>query len=114
MHGMVESSGVPRPWRQYVCVKPLDEDAAPAEDHTAVGTPRGKDETNLAARDWQIRKESRISIMDPPRYRAARQDMLVAPAGRMVTSVLSESLTDLIRDNSCERSVSKHEQIAWG
>ena len=73
MHDIVEPSGSPRPWRQYICVEPLVENAAPAENRTAAETPRKKHETNLAACNWQIRKTPRISTVDPPGYRSARR-----------------------------------------
>ena len=56
MHDMVEPSGSPRLWRQYGCIKPLREDASHAQDRVVVETPGKKQETNPAARNWQIRK----------------------------------------------------------
>jgi hypothetical protein len=75
MHDMIESSGSPRPWRQYVRAEPLGEDASHAQDRVAVETPGKKQETNPAAPNRQIRKTPRISTVDPPGHRSTHRTL---------------------------------------
>ena len=72
MHDMVEPSGSPRPWRQYICVEPLVENTTPAENGTAAETPGAKHETNPTSCNRQIRKMPRVSTVDSAGYCSAR------------------------------------------
>jgi hypothetical protein len=65
-----------------------------------VQTPGEKQETNPAARNWQIRMTPGISTMDPPGHRSTAGHRLVALAGRTVIRVPVKSLDRAIREKA--------------
>ncbi len=62
---VIEPGGTPRPRRQHIWSKPLNENTASAKDGIAMEPPRHDDEPNWPARHWQIRQAPTIAAVDP-------------------------------------------------